>query len=33
MWQDMVSELILARGSSPGVKTRMGVEFSAKAVT
>ncbi|MCE5179125.1 MAG: tRNA uridine-5-carboxymethylaminomethyl(34) synthesis enzyme MnmG [Porphyromonadaceae bacterium] len=32
MWQDMVSELILGKGIVTGVKTRMGVEFSAKAV-
>lgn len=32
MWQDMVIELILGKGIVTGVKTRMGVEFSAKAV-
>ena len=32
MWQDMVIELILGKGLVTGVKTRMGVEFSAKAV-
>ena len=32
MWQDMVIELILGMGIVTGVKTRMGVEFSAKAV-
>ena len=32
MWQDMVIELILGMGIVTGVKTRMGVEFLAKAV-
>ena len=32
MWQDMVSELTICQGTVTGVKTRMGVEFSAKAV-
>ncbi len=32
MWQDMVSELVIDQGMVTGVKTRMDVEFSAKAV-
>lgn len=32
MWQDTVSELILKNGTVTGVKTRMGVQFSANAV-
>lgn len=32
MWQDMVNELVFDKTSVTGVKTRMGVEFSAKAV-
>ena len=32
MWQDTVTELILNNGMVSGVKTRMGVEFTAKCV-
>lgn len=32
MWQDMVNELVFDKTTVTGVKTRMGVEFSAKAV-
>ena len=32
MWQDTVNELVIDKGSVTGVKTRMGVQFSAKAV-
>ncbi|HRU13192.1 MAG TPA: tRNA uridine-5-carboxymethylaminomethyl(34) synthesis enzyme MnmG, partial [Dysgonamonadaceae bacterium] len=32
MWQDTVTELILKNGSVAGVKTKMQVEFTAKAV-
>lgn len=32
MWQDMVTELTFDKSSVTGVKTRMGVEFSAHAV-
>ena len=32
IWQDMVTELVFAGETVTGVKTRMGVEFSAKAV-
>jgi len=32
MWQDMVKELILDQATVTGVKTQMGVEFTAKAV-
>lgn len=32
MWQDMVNELVIGEGHVTGVKTRIGVEFSAKAV-
>lgn len=32
MWQDTVNELIIDKGAITGVKTRMGVQFSAKAV-
>ena len=32
MWQDAVTQLTLENGTVTGVKTRMGVEFSAKSV-
>ena len=32
MWQDTVNELVIDKGAVTGVKTRMGVQFSAKAV-
>ena len=32
MWQDVVSEMIVKDGAIAGVKTKLGVEFSAKAV-
>lgn len=32
LWQDSVNELLVADGQARGVKTRMGVEFNAKAV-
>lgn len=32
MWQDTVNELVIDKGSVTGVKTRIGVQFSAKAV-
>ena len=32
MWQDMVTELTFDQTSVTGVKTQLGVEFSAKAV-
>ncbi len=32
MWQDVVSEIIVKDGAIAGVKTKLGVEFSAKAV-
>ena len=33
LWQDSVNELLVANGHARGIKTRMGVEFNAKAVT
>ncbi|MFR4024730.1 tRNA uridine-5-carboxymethylaminomethyl(34) synthesis enzyme MnmG [Alistipes indistinctus] len=32
LWQDSVNELLVANGHARGIKTRMGVEFNAKAV-
>ena len=32
LWQDSVNELLVADGHARGIKTRMGVEFNAKAV-
>ena len=32
LWQDSVNELLVADGHTRGIKTRMGVEFNAKAV-
>lgn len=32
LWQDSVNELLVADGQARGIKTRMGVEFNAKAV-
>ncbi|MFY9363019.1 MAG: FAD-dependent oxidoreductase, partial [Dysgonamonadaceae bacterium] len=32
MWQDTVTELVFKNGALAGVKTRMGVEFTAKCV-
>ncbi len=32
LWQDSVNELVVADGHARGIKTRMGVEFNAKAV-
>lgn len=32
LWQDSVNELLVADGRARGIKTRMGVEFNAKAV-
>ena len=32
LWQDSVNELLVADGHTRGIKTRMGIEFNAKAV-
>lgn len=32
LWQDSVNELLVTNGHARGIKTRMGVEFNAKAV-
>ena len=32
LWQDSVNELLVANGHARGIKTRMGVEFNAKAI-
>ena len=32
LWQDSVNELLVANGHARGIKTRMGIEFNAKAV-